>query len=188
MDNTQHAQKRFPTWAKVAIGIGVFWLVGFTVLAVAAGQWIAKSLPNAENAAIVADKIIQFRKPLPEEWKLSTGLDMGPMKLAVLINSKDSTVVTMTRYAKGSTTTSILQGATKGAQMTVEQSGEETVAGHKMEFVRGRSNGRRTTAMQVGCIKADNNDIVMIHAIEPSTTSFDPKRIQSVITAIKSVH
>lgn len=72
--------------------------------------------------------------------------------------------------------------------MVVEEKGTETIAGHQMTYTRGHSSAKNSMAMQIGFLKADNGDLVMIHVVEPTEKKFDPSLASEVLSSIKSVH
>lgn len=180
--------KGIPVWVKVVVGVAVVWITAGIVLVAIGCQWIASVLPNHKTALAVSEKIVQFRKPLPKDWQFETGVDAGPMKFAVMRNTKNSTCITFTRYPGAAKRDATARGAEAGARMEEIERGTEMIAGHQMAYARGHSSSRTPMAMQIGFITADNGDLVMIHAIEPSERKFDPTLIQDVMQKVESVH
>lgn len=181
------SQKGVPVWIKIAIAVVAVWITGFAVLIFVGGKWLTDKVSSRENAVEVVQKIVQIPQPLPKDWQFGAGMDMGPMKFAVMLNKKDKTTISLTRYPGSKQQESTKIGAEQGAGMVVEERGTETIAGHQMTYTRGHSS-RSPMAMQIGFVTADNGDLVMIHVVEPSLQKFDPSLSKAVLTSIKSIH
>lgn len=178
------------TWLKVVlalVGLGIAATIGIVVLGVSMLGELGKTATDPQKAAKIADEIVQIRRPLPSEWQYAVGMNMGVMKMAMLRNSSNNVVVNLTRYPKSSKVESITQGAAAGAHMSVEERGEETLAGRKMSYLRGFSKGRggsAAMAMEMAWVIANNGDLILIHCVEPGKSKFEKEPVAPVLDRV----
>ncbi len=183
-----------PTWLKVVLAlvvVGFAALVGVIFLAGSLVADFGKQSLDPHQAEKIGDEIIQLRRPLPSGWQYSMGVNMGVMKMAMLMNSADHTVMNLTRYPKSKNTSAITEGAANGAHMAIEERGEEKLAGHDMSFVRGKSKGGgngTVLAMELCSITADNGDLILIHSVEPGKSKFDRAIVTPILERVITIH
>lgn len=176
------------TWLKVVlalVGVGILAIAAICFVLLSMAGECGKNMMDPEKTARLADQIAVLEKPLPGEWAFSAGMNIGVMKMVVLVNTNDKTVITLTRYAKTKAPDSVAQGAAAGAQMAIEETGKEKLRGHNMSFIRGRS---KDSAMEICTLVADDGDLVLIHSLEPAKRKFDRALVNPILERIKSIH
>jgi hypothetical protein len=177
-----------PVWVLVVGGLVILGGCVFVALIFATGsllQGFGKQVVDPAAAAKVAQEIMEMKEPLPKGWDYTAGVNMGPMKMALIRNQKSQAVVNFTRYPKSSHPDEIAEGAAKGAHMTIEERGEDKIGGRKVTFVRGSSSTKgQHLAMELDTVAADNGDLIMIHSMEPERDKFDRSLVQPVFDSV----
>src|SRR5262245_14058803 len=74
-------KKGLPTYIKVIIGMVVLTMLCTIALGVIGINYIGKSF-TPQNAARVANEMVDLPDPLPSGWHYGAGIDVGPSKVA----------------------------------------------------------------------------------------------------------
>jgi hypothetical protein len=94
MESTAPAPKPgLPGWAKVLIGLALFFLISILVLAGACTYFISEFQKKNTDPAVVqkiANTIVTIDDPLPDGFKWAVGLDIFSMKMAAAVHPVDS--------------------------------------------------------------------------------------------------
>jgi hypothetical protein len=147
-----------PGWAKILLGLSIFFLVSVLVLIGACTYFIGEiERKNTDPAVVkkIANTIVTIDDPLPNGFKWVIGLDILSMKMAAVNHSPDNLELILTSLPSGKTSNSLEENISSSelnpalANATGTQSkfeakvkGSETVANKKFVYAIGTVKDR----------------------------------------------
>lgn len=184
-------RKGMPLWAKILIGVFLFCAVGAVAMvwiSANALKEIGKHAADPADTARLVHKMVDIDEPLPAGWRYAMNVNMGSvMSIATMHNSDSTVVVNLTKYPN-KLAREVANGQARGAGMTVQEEGEEPLAGKPIKYLRGTGSLRRRPTFEQIWYTPTSDGSLTVHVFEVGKSSWDGAAAHELTDHIRSLH